>query len=149
MTCRTASLNNLPSINPFQIQETTPRSGFISENPRPVFFFYEVLLFTCQTARCHCATTLQSVSAWQAGDWVCNCGSDLSHQTHQLCCKSPLCVLLQNRLNPSELSPVWCSRRRVPRCKWTSRAINIDPTNVAKHRPKFARTPLALLTEGT
>jgi len=52
MTGRTASLNNLPSINPFQIQETTQRSGFISEN-FSAYVFYEVLLFTCQTARCH------------------------------------------------------------------------------------------------
>jgi hypothetical protein len=51
-------------------------------------------------------------------------------------------------LNPSELSPVWCSRRRVPRWKWTSRAINIDPTNVAQHRRKFVPTPLILLTKG-
>ena len=121
-------------------------------------FFYEVLLFTCQTSRCHRprftavshyshdASVGKCMTGWEL---ILNCGSVLSQQAHQLYCKSPLCVLLQNWLNPSELSPVWCSRRRVPRCKWTSRAINIDPTNVTKHRPRFARTPLTSLTKGT
>jgi len=121
------------------------------------YVFYEVLLSTCQTARCyrprvtavspysHDASVGKCMTGWELSSY---CGSVLSQQAHQLCCKSPLCVLLQNWLHPSELSPVWCSRRRVPRCKWTSRAINTEPTNVTKHRPEFARNPLNLLTKG-
>jgi hypothetical protein len=100
MTCRTASLNNLPSINPFQIQEKTPRSGFFSENLRSLFF-YEVVLFTCQTARCYRPrVTAVSHYSHDASVGKCTtvrelsskCGSVLSQQAHQLCCKSPLCA---------------------------------------------------------
>ena len=78
MTCRTVSLNNLPSINPFQIQETTPWSGFVSENLRHMFFtkcYYPPVRPHGVTGHVSLpsrltATTLQSVSAWQAGSWV-------------------------------------------------------------------------------
>jgi hypothetical protein len=123
----------------------------------PACVFDEVMLFTCKTARCHRprvtavshyshdASVGKSMRGWGLS---LNCGSVLCQQ-HTSHAASHHCVCcFKTGLSPSELSPLWCSRRRVPRCKWNSRAINIDPTNVTKHRPKFARTPLTLLTKG-